>query len=199
MTCGARADADRAEDGDDQKPQQHHRPERAADGSGTIALHHKQQQQDHGGSRHRVAGEILACELQPFDRAQHRDGRRDHAVAVEQRRADQAEGDKITVAPMPFCPGQRHQRQNAALAVIVGAHDHQRVFQRNDDDQRPENQRQAAERAEFVVMTLICFGDGLKNVERTGADIAIDDAERRDQRKGFEPVGALGPALLWVT
>ena len=47
-------------------------------------------------------------------------------------------------------------------------------------------------------MAVICPGDGLKDVERAGADIAVNDAERRDQRKGLEPVWALRPALFDV-
>ncbi len=48
-------------------------------------------------------------------------------------------------------------------------------------------------------MAVVSFGDGLKDVERAGADIAINDAERRNQRNGFEPVEASRPALLRVT
>ena len=40
---------------------------------------------------------------------------------------------------------QRHQRQRAALAVVVGAQDEQHVLERDDDDQRPEDQRHDAE------------------------------------------------------
>ncbi len=138
---GRLGDADPAQDRDCQKPQQHHRPEGAADGGGAVVLDHEQQQQDDRGDRHRVAGEILARELEPLDGAQHRDRRRDHAVAIEQSGTYQAASDEVAVAAAPFRPGQRHQRQNSTLAAIVGAHHHQRIFQRNDDDQRPENQR----------------------------------------------------------
>ena len=37
-------------------------------------------------------------ELEPFDRAEHRDRRRDHAVAVEQRRAEEPDGDQRSSA-----------------------------------------------------------------------------------------------------
>ena len=94
------------------------------------------------------------CGLRPvgddvdaFQRAQHRDGGRDHAVAIDQRRAEQAHGGEDGRAVGPVRADQRHQRQDAALAVIVGAHDEQAVFDRDGDDQRPEDQRQAAERA----------------------------------------------------
>ena len=40
---------------------------------------------------------------------------------------------------------QRHQRQDAALAAVVGAHDQHHVFHRDDQHERPEDQRQDAQ------------------------------------------------------
>jgi hypothetical protein len=41
----------------------------------------------------------------------------------------------------PCIPAQkRHQRENAAFAFIVRAHGQRDVFQRGDDDQRPQDQ-----------------------------------------------------------
>jgi hypothetical protein len=45
---------------------------------------------------------------------------------------------------------------------------------------------------------MVCLADGLKDVERAGADIAVNDAERCDQRERLEPVGVLRPALFCV-
>ncbi len=39
-----------------------------------------------------------------------------------------------------FRADQGEQRQDAALAMIVGAHDQKCIFDGNDDDQRPEDQ-----------------------------------------------------------
>ena len=41
--------------------------------------------------------------------------------------------------------GERGQRQRSALAVVVGAQQQQHVFDRDHDDQRPQDQRQHAE------------------------------------------------------
>ena len=41
--------------------------------------------------------------------------------------------------------GKRHQGQRAAFAAVVGAQDQHRVFQRDDEDQRPQDQRHHAE------------------------------------------------------
>ena len=191
--------ADRTEHRDANEPDEHQRTERAADRGGAEALHHKQQHQHDGGDRHCVGGEIAARDFEALHRAEHRDRRRDHAVAIEQRRADQPADDEIAIASAPARARQRHQRQNAALAVIVGAHHHETVFDRNDNDERPDDQRETAQRAGRVQAAALGLRNGLKYVERAGADIAVNDTERSDQRKGFEPVGALGPALLWVT
>ena len=93
-----------------------------------------------GASRGRV-------DLEAFDRAEHRDCRRDHAVAIEQRGADQADDQQGGAPAAAWCVPdveQRQQRHNAAFAVIVGAHDQDRVFERDDHDQRPQDQRHDA-------------------------------------------------------
>ena len=40
---------------------------------------------------------------------------------------------------------QRHQRQDAAFAVVVDAHREADIFDAGDDEQSPEDQRQRAE------------------------------------------------------
>ena len=79
---------------------------------------------------------------------------------------------------------QRQQRQDAALAVIVGAQDENDVFERHHQHQRPEDERDDAE--DFGG----CRAHGRwplsatgKRIERAGADIAEDDAERRQRQK----------------
>ena len=40
---------------------------------------------------------------------------------------------------------QRHQREDAALALVVGLHQEQHVFRRDDDQQRPDDERDDAD------------------------------------------------------
>ena len=88
----------------------------------------------------------LRGDAEAFDRAQHRDRRRDHAVAVEQRRAEQSDRDERAVRRFAALRSdERDQRQDAALALVVGAHDEEQVLDRDRDDERPEDQRQDAE------------------------------------------------------
>ena len=67
-------------------------------------------------------------DLEALDRRQHRDRRRDHAVAVEQRGAEQAEQHERPMCARPDLAAveQRQQGQDAALAVVVGPHDEER-------------------------------------------------------------------------
>ena len=48
-------------------------------------------------------------------------------------------------APAERARRQRRQRQRAAFAVVVGAQQDEHVFDRDDDDQRPQDQREHAE------------------------------------------------------
>jgi hypothetical protein len=73
----------------------------------------------------------------PFQRRQHRDGRCDGAIAVDQRRSEQADGDNGRSVAL-FYAQQSHQRQNAALAIVIDAHGEKDIFDGSDDEQRPE-------------------------------------------------------------
>ena len=74
---------------------------------------------------------------------------------------------------------QPHQRQDSPFAAVVEVDDVDLVLERDDDDQRPEDQRADAEDVGG------CHGHGVRAVEAlahgvqgAGADVAVDDAER---------------------
>ena len=89
---------------------------------------------------------------------------------------------------------QRHQRQRAALALVVGAQQDDDVFERDDDDQRPEDQRQHAEhrvagrRAVGADRGDHRFAEG---VERARADVAVDDADAAERQQPEAVAGAI--------
>ena len=137
-----------AERGDRQEPAQHDRPEDAADEGRALLLDGEQADQDDDGERHHGGRQGRRVDLQALEGAQHGDRRRDGAVAVEQRGADQADDQQ------PGAPGaglgvagrqQRQQGDDAAFAVVVGAQDEQRVLDRDDQDQRPQDERDDAQ------------------------------------------------------
>ena len=93
--------------------------------------------------------------------------------------------------------GQRQQGQDPALALIVGAHDQQHVFDGDDQDQRPHDQRQDAEhvfrRQRQPVLRIEALSEG---VDRARPDIAEHNAERREGEPGETRAGAWPVPLL---
>src|SRR5579872_407314 len=65
--------------------------------------------------------------------------------------------------------------------MIVGPHDEEAIFDGNADDQRPENQRETAQRRLAGKMSTGCRDDRLQRVERAGTEIAINNPERRER------------------
>ena len=74
---------------------------------------------------------------------------------------------------------QRQQRDDAAFAAIVRAKDQQRIFQRDDEQQGPEDQRGNPQ--DSVVTECAAMGSRLggflQGLERACTDIAIDHPE----------------------
>ena len=89
--------------------------------------------------------------------------------------------------------GQRHQREGAALAVVVGAQDEDHVLERHDDDQRPQDQGDHPEHHLAGQGAGPAAGGGgeafLEGIERAGADVAVDHA---DGAEGQGPEGGRG-------
>jgi hypothetical protein len=133
-------DQAKSRDRDRDEPDQRHRSEQGRDLGGAVRLHGEQRDQDDRRQRHDVGLECGCCDLQAFDRRQHRQRGRDHGVAVEQRAADRAEQHQQRRAAPERALRQRHEGERAALAIVVGTQQDQDVFQRDDDDQRPEDQ-----------------------------------------------------------
>ena len=136
-----------------------------------------------------------ASTFRPSIALKHRDRRRDGAVAVEQRRTDEADHQKLrTPRSRLGIAGvkQRQQCDDAAFAAVVGAQDQERVFERNDQDQRPQDQRDDAEDRLGRDRSAVCGRSGrfLQRVEGTGTDVAVDDAKRADRRRQWERAGA---------
>ena len=114
------------------------------------------------------------------------------ASPIEQRRAEHAQKrdqpDMAAERPLD----QRHQAQRAALAVIVHAHDERDVFQRDDDDQRPQHQRFDAKH-HFAGQRAVALRREqalLDRIKRAGADIAIDDADAAERQRPEAPPAA---------
>ena len=152
-----------------------------ADPRRPVGLKHEEADKDDEGDRHDVRLEDVCGDLEAFHGAQHRDRRRDHAVAVQQCRAEQSERHEHRAAlalGVGRLGDERQQRKDAPFPIVIGAHHEQDVLDRNDQRERPEDEGQ---HAKHVVMGR---GDSVDSVEalaervqRAGADVAIDDAD----------------------
>ena len=184
-------DAPDAEHRQDCEPDHHDRPEQSADCRRAAALNDEQRGQQHQRDRNDVGLEERRRDLEPLDGAQHRDRRRDDAVAIEQRGADQARRHDPQVPPLVAVRGAQHQRgqrQKPTLAAVIGAHDDKDVFDRHDQRERPDDQGKRAQDRRLARIGKLDqrLADRIK---RRGADIAIDDAERR-QGQAVPQIGA---------
>ena len=89
--------------------------------------------QHHDSDRDDVGLEHGGRHLEALDGAQDRDGRRYHAVAIEQSSAGQADHEKGGT-PLFVVLAVRRQAEEGhdpALAIIIGPHDQQHVFRRD--------------------------------------------------------------------
>ena len=190
-----------AERGDTQKPDDHDRAEQATDPVGAELLDHEQHDQDRHGNRHDVWAEQRRHHLEAFHGAEHRDRRRNHAVAVEQGRPEDPERDEQRAADREPCAGiavtarnERGKREDTAFALVVGPHHDGDVFDGDDDDQGVDDEREDAEDVVVRRRYGVRSEETLANrVEHAGADVAIDDAECGErQRKQVAAVGGAG-------
>ena len=177
---------------------QHDRPEHQPDPGRPARLDGEQAEQDGDGRRDDIGLEAGLDRRQSLDRRQHRNRRRDHRIAVEQCGGEDAEHDD---ARRPFlllgrrAVDQGEQGQAAALALVVGAHDDEDVFQRHDDHHRPEDQAQHAVDVQRIGIDRVMAGKGLaEGVDRRGADIAEHDADRPHHHLGERSLGMMAVA-----
>ena len=176
-------------------------PKCPPDELGALPLYDEQPDQDHDRERHDGRRKRRRVGLQAFDGAEHRDGRRNRAVTIEQGGADEADDQQFR-AP---CSGlrmarvqQRQQRDDAAFAAVVRAQDQKRVFDRDDQDQRPQDQRHHAEDGFICQRPAMGGGLGrfLQGVEGTGADVAVDDTKGAE-RGGCGELSGMAGGCNW--
>ena len=122
----------------------------------------------------------------PFERGQHGNGRRNHAVPVDERGADQACPDderfllRASASKTLSAADKRHQRHDPAFAVVIDPHGHADILDRRYDDQRPENEGEAAKHHGAISNLRTGRAEhDFQSLERTCANIAENDAERR--------------------
>ena len=169
------------------EPDRHHRAEQLADAGGAVALHHEQDGQHHQRDRHDVAVQRRRRDLEALDRTEHRDRRRDDAVAVEDRGAEDADEQQPPAQLRAILHRLRRQRQHrdqAALAVVVGAQDQHHVLDRDDHRQGPEHEREHAVDVRFGQRHVAVREHFLQRIQRAGPDVSVDDPDGAQGQRG---------------
>jgi len=181
------ADVHQAEHGEHHEPDHHHGPEQLADLGRAVALEQEERGEHHEGDRHDPVVQSRRRDGQALDRAEHRDRRRDHAVAEEDRGAEDAEKEQPPAQIRPVAHrlrGEREHRDQAAFPVVVGTQDQDDVLDRDDHGQRPEHEREDAVDVVRGERHVAVREHLLQGVERTRADVAVDDADGTEREDG---------------
>ena len=161
-----------------------------------VALDGEDAHEDHDRDRHDVGLEHRRGHVHALDGAQHRDGRRDHAVAVEQRRAEEPSrishrGVRLAALPRG---GSSAVRARMPPSPRLSARSTTRdVLHRDDQQQRIDDEREHAEHVVVRRRHRVRSEEALAHrVERAGADVAVDDTdggERERQQLARRAVG----------
>ena len=82
--------------------------------------------------------------LQSLDCGENGNGRRYYGVAEKHRGPDDPQTEDSDGAAAERSGRQRRERKRSALSIVVGAQQDQHVFERHNNNQGPENEREDA-------------------------------------------------------
>ena len=179
---GVRRDRGRAERRDRREPEEDDRSEDEADAGSAFELDGEERDEKPERDRDRRAGEARNGDAEAFDRRKHADRRRDHAVADEKARARHQRPEQHAHATVGAVVQEAVEREHAALAVVLGAQDKERVLDRDHQRQRPDRERDGAER---ILWRAPPGGveDLFHRIERRRSDRAEHDPERAERQR----------------
>ena len=187
-----------AERRDHHEPREHDRTEHLADGVRAAALRDEQDHQDGDGDGQHERLEAWGHDGEAFHGAQHRDGRRDHAVAYQQGRSEEPEQHEHAPCSDRASSQRRDERrqdEDPALPVAVRSHGDDGVLHGDDEEERPEDEREHSEHGFGLDRQAMRLGERFPHgVQGAGADVAEDHAERdQGERQGSPGCGGRGP------
>ena len=178
-----------------QEPDHHDRAEHGADACRAIPLDNEQDDQHQTSERHDITGGGIRGHIESFNGRQHRNGRRNNAIAIEQRRPESGEKGEQRPLFSTYLQPLEHgeQRENPAFTLVVSLHDKDDIFQADNQHQRPEDQRQNAEDIGGGRCDPVGAGETLLDgVKRAGADIAVNNPQsRHGQERQFFSCGMM--------
>ena len=177
--------------GDRNKPNHRDRSEKLANPCRAALLHRKQAEQDDQSERNHEALEARRNHFQTFDRGQHRDSRGNDSIPIKQAGAEDADEEQSPAQAGLVFDRLRRQSQHghqSAFTVVVGAQHQHHVFDRDDDRQGPEEDREDAVNIGFRKRHMTGAEDLFQCVQHAGADVAVynaDGTERKCRERRF--------------
>ena len=171
-----------AERAEREEPDRRDRAEEQGDGGGAAPLHGEEDRDDDDRDRQHPGLERGRDELDAFDGREDRDRGRDHRVAREERGAGERQQEDRDRPPPDGEARKRVEREHAAFAPVVGAQEHHDVLDRDDQDERPDEEREEPQHLGFGHAAVAARdAHGLaEGVDRAGPDVAVDDADRAE-------------------
>ena len=177
-------DLRRAQRRDDGEPDDQQRTEDDADLRRAAELNCKKARQQKNRDRQNIGRERRGGDLEPLDGREHADRGRDHAVAKQQPGAEHQRPEQRARALVAVFVQEAVEREDAALAFVLRPQHQRGVFDRDDQRDGPDRER---DRAEHVFPRRRDIGgadeDLVDRVKRRCADIAKDDAERAQRER----------------
>ena len=164
-------------DGNNRKPNNHDGPKHAANHRCAVSLDHKEACNQNEGNRHAQTMKRRCRDIEAFDRTEYGNRGRNDAVTIKKRGTKQARAQNQRPYPWGLHAIQRQcrQRECAALALIVRSHNDGDIFDGNNHQKCPENERTNG--VDILFRYAACRHDGLfEGIKRRGADIAINNA-----------------------
>ena len=170
--------------GDDDKPDNHDRTEKFADAAGAMTLGPKQENQDHAGQGQDQGLGLGGGHFQTFQGGEDGNDRGDEPIAVQQGGTEQPRQDQSPAqVGAQVLVEQGQHGEDAAFALVVGAHDEQGIFDADHQDQGPENQGHQPQDIWGRRGNGGLAGKAdLEGVQGTGADVAEDDSQGADDQ-----------------
>ena len=168
-----------AEDGDGREPQGGNGREKRGDLVGAAELESEQSGEYEKSGRHDVGLKAGIDDAEALDCGQHRNSRRDHRIAEKEGGSHHAEDeDEAALAPQCLL-GEHHKGEDAAFTLVVGTHQDQHIFDRHDEDERPDQQRDDGDNvAMHIAAGARHMGKGFAHrIERASSDVAEDDTD----------------------
>ena len=188
--AGIMHDAEHAKNAEGDEPDQGNGCEQGPDPARPMLLYREHAEQDQRRDRHDVMHRGGTQHLDALNGRKHRNRRRDHGIAKEQRSTEQADDhdDPTRVDPPHAALGQCHQGHHATLALVVGTQDEGRVLDGNDGDQRPEDQRKHTEHVLAQRQHAMHIVERLaEGIQRTRADVAVDNSNGEKAKREQAP------------